>query len=92
MSKKYAVLQLLVHRDGCEDNRRLASLGPGSLIEVSEVMGRGCAPRLTQLFSCPAPAYSIATISPLSHQPSCLSRSPHLRCIDGIICSDLTAH
>ena len=33
--------QLLVHRDGCEDNRRLACLGPGSLIEVSEVMGRG---------------------------------------------------
>lgn len=37
------LVQLLVHRDGCEDNRRLAGLGPGSLIEVSEVMGRGCA-------------------------------------------------
>ncbi|CAL8469738.1 g9280 [Coccomyxa elongata] len=38
-----SIIELLVHRDGCEDNRRLASLGPGSLIEVSEVMGRGFA-------------------------------------------------
>ncbi|BDA47799.1 hypothetical protein COCOBI_11-0560 [Coccomyxa sp. Obi] len=38
-----SIIELLVHRDGCEDNRRLASLGPGSLIEVSEVLGRGFA-------------------------------------------------
>ena len=35
--------QLLVDRQGCADNQRLAELGPGSLIEVSEVLGRGCA-------------------------------------------------
>ena len=35
------VMQILVSREGCEDNQRLAKLGPGSLIEVSEVMGRG---------------------------------------------------
>lgn len=29
-------------RQGCADNRCLAELGPGSLIEVSEVLGRGC--------------------------------------------------
>ena len=34
-------MQILVSREGCEDNQRLAKLGPGSLIEVSEVMGRG---------------------------------------------------
>ena len=34
-------VQILVSREGCEDNQRLAKLGPGSLIEVSEVMGRG---------------------------------------------------
>ena len=64
VSEKAAVLQLLVHRDGCEDNRRLASLGPGSLIEVSEVMGRGCAPRLMQLISCLAPAHNIPAFLP----------------------------
>ena len=39
----YAMLcaQVLVDRSGCEDNRRLAALGPGALIEVSEVLGRG---------------------------------------------------
>lgn len=40
----WVAAQLLVHREGCEDNRRLARLGPGSLIQVSDVMGRGCAP------------------------------------------------
>ena len=35
------VMQILVSREGCEDSQRLAKLGPGSLIEVSEVMGRG---------------------------------------------------
>ena len=34
-------MQILVTREGCEDNQRLSKLGPGSLIEVSEVMGRG---------------------------------------------------
>jgi hypothetical protein len=37
------MLQVLVDRHGCMDNRRLATLGPGALIEVSNVMGRGCA-------------------------------------------------
>lgn len=33
--------QLLVSASGDEDERRLASLGPGSLIEASQVLGRG---------------------------------------------------
>ena len=30
-------------RTGCADDRGLAELGPGALLEVSNVIGRGCA-------------------------------------------------
>ena len=38
--------QVLVDRTGCADDRCLAELGPGALLEVSNVIGRGCAASL----------------------------------------------
>ena len=36
-----APVQLLVSRTGDEDDRVLAELGPGALVEVSNVVGKG---------------------------------------------------
>jgi hypothetical protein len=36
-----SLVELLVSRAGDADERRLAELGPGSMIEVSRVAGRG---------------------------------------------------
>ena len=41
MSGVSAPLQLLVSRNGDEDDRVLAELGPGALVEVSNVVGKG---------------------------------------------------
>lgn len=35
-------------RGGCTDDQQLAELGPGALLEVSNVIGRGCAAPITQ--------------------------------------------
>ena len=36
-----AIVEVLVSRNGSDDEKALAELGPGSLIQVSEVIGRG---------------------------------------------------
>ncbi|KAK9802950.1 hypothetical protein WJX72_006330 [[Myrmecia] bisecta] len=38
-----SIIEVLVDRDGGEDDQKLAELGPGSLAEISQVVGRGYA-------------------------------------------------
>lgn len=42
-----SIIQVVADRNGCEDDKVLASLGPGSLVEVTQVVGRG----FTSLFN-----------------------------------------
>lgn len=35
------MMQVLVDKNGCADEAALAELGPGSLLSVSQVAGRG---------------------------------------------------
>ena len=45
--------QVLVDRRGCADDRQMAELGPGALLQVSCVVGRGCARRRLAARVCP---------------------------------------
>ncbi|KAK9839211.1 hypothetical protein WJX81_001667 [Elliptochloris bilobata] len=38
-----SIIEVLVDRSGCADDRQLAQLGPGALLDVSNVIGRGYA-------------------------------------------------
>ena len=82
----FCPMQILVDRGGCADDQRLAELGPGALLEVSNVIGRGCAAPVTEWVGsgrvgCAVPPSTAAKLLArltVHAWPSCFSRASKL--------------